>query len=125
MRTGIWQSVSNSNNHSLEEDAKFLTLWHNQVLSGAAGLTYGAESVMSSYSTGTTTSGPEIPWYEEIHLPGATQMQYVPKAIFDRGKASYFSRIPSQDIIVGDAGEYFASAVPMSVVGVKMLMFSW
>jgi hypothetical protein len=57
-------------------------------------------------------SGPPSPWYVDSQLPGAAQMQYIAKAIFDRHSSTYFSRIPAQDIIVGDAGE-------------SLLLFSW
>lgn len=49
-------------------------------------------------------SGPAHAWSEDINLPGASQIQYIKQAILDRGEASYFTRVPAQDIIVGDAG---------------------
>lgn len=44
-------------------------------------------------------SGPAVPWFEEINLPGANQMQFVQKIITDRGRQSYFAHIPAQDIV--------------------------
>lgn len=70
-------------------------------------MTYGAENVMQMYIPGlfaSAGSGPAVSWADEIHVAGAGQIQYIQKAILDRGKASYFNRIPAQDIIVGGAG---------------------
>lgn len=53
-----------------------------------------------------------IPWREGIKLPGAAQVQFVQKAILDRGEASYFNRIPAQDIVVGNAGEFLHQHQP-------------
>ncbi|ETS88215.1 hypothetical protein PFICI_02043 [Pestalotiopsis fici W106-1] len=80
VRTGGWQSV----------------------LSGAAGVTYGADNVMQMYIPGLYDqdgSGPPVAWSEEINLAGANQMQFIKQAITDRGEASYFTRIPAQDIV--------------------------
>ncbi|EPS35558.1 hypothetical protein H072_11077 [Dactylellina haptotyla CBS 200.50] len=77
------------------------------VFVGGAGLTYGGDNVMQLYNPALFTqdgSGPAIPWYDEIKYPGAGQMQYIKQAIFDRGNTTYFSRVPAQGIIVGDAG---------------------
>lgn len=49
-------------------------------------------------------SGPVASWQQDINLAGASQIQYIMKAILDRGEASYFSRVPAQEIIVGDIG---------------------
>ncbi|KAM0325136.1 hypothetical protein ACHAQA_007675 [Verticillium albo-atrum] len=78
---------------------------------GMAGLTYGANSVwlMTSDRYMSGGGGPMIPWREGINLPGAAQVQYVKKAILDRGVDSYFNRIPAQDIIVGDADARIAA----------------
>jgi len=51
-------------------------------------------------------TGPASAWYIDIDLPGAGQVQYVQKAVFDRGNGSYFTRIPAQDILVTDPGRY-------------------
>lgn len=49
-------------------------------------------------------SGPLSAWSVDIDLPGPSQIQHIKTAILDRSQASYFRRVPSQDIIVGDAG---------------------
>lgn len=78
-----------------------------KVFSGAAGVTYGADNVMQMYVPGLfepAGSGPARSWAEDIHLPGAGQMQYIKQTLEDRGEESYFRRIPAQDLIVGEAG---------------------
>ena len=51
-------------------------------------------------------SGPASSWADDIKLPGAGQMQFIQKAILDRGNETYFSRVPAQDVIVGNAGKH-------------------
>ncbi|KAJ7734109.1 hypothetical protein B0H16DRAFT_1767702 [Mycena metata] len=85
VRTGSWQAV----------------------FSGAAGLTYGADAVMQFVIPGLYApdgSGPGDDWLADLVLPGSGQMQWVGKAIMDREDATYFRRVPAQDIITGDAG---------------------
>ncbi|KAF7359842.1 putative glycohydrolase domain DUF4038 [Mycena venus] len=85
VRTGSWQAV----------------------FSGAAGLTYGANAVMQFSIPGLYASdgtGPGDDWLVDLTLSGSGQMQWVQKAIRDRGDATYFQRVPAQDIIMGDAG---------------------
>ncbi|KAM0280566.1 hypothetical protein ACHAQH_004011 [Verticillium albo-atrum] len=75
--------------------------------SGAAGIAYGSDNVMQIYIPElweSAGSGPARSWAEDIHLPGASQMQYISKAVLDCGNATYFSRVPALDIILGDAG---------------------
>ncbi|KAJ7239082.1 hypothetical protein C8J57DRAFT_1565419 [Mycena rebaudengoi] len=77
------------------------------VFSGAAGLTYGANAAMQFSIPGFYTSdgsGPGDFWLADLTLSGSGQMQWVQKAIRDRGDATYFQRVPAQDIIMGDAG---------------------
>ncbi|KAH8658160.1 hypothetical protein BX600DRAFT_482605 [Xylariales sp. PMI_506] len=77
------------------------------VFSGAAGLTYGANAVMQFAIPGLYApdgSGPSADWLTDLAAPGSGQMQWIQKAIQDRGNATYFTRVPAQDIIVGAAG---------------------
>lgn len=102
IRVGSWQSVSLASCI-----VKVARAHQIQVLSGSAGVTYGADNVMQMYIPGLydpAGSGPASAWSADINLQGASQMQHIKKAVLDRGQASYFSRVPSQDIIVGDAG---------------------
>lgn len=48
-------------------------------------------------------SGPPLAWDQAIEALGAGQMQYIKKVVLDR-KGDYFSRVPAQDILVGDTG---------------------
>ena len=52
----------------------------------------------------TKGGGPELAWSDAIKLPGSGQMQYIKKAILDRGKSTFFSRVPAPEIVQGDAG---------------------
>ena len=76
------------------------------VFSGASGLTYGNDMVMQAYVPGLFTpdgSGPAESWADALQAPGAAQMQNIQKVITDR-KGDYFSRVPAQEILVGDTG---------------------
>ncbi|OJJ00939.1 hypothetical protein ASPVEDRAFT_82490 [Aspergillus versicolor CBS 583.65] len=79
-----------------------------QVFSGAAGLTYGANAIQQCIIPGlfdSDGSGPSDDWSTDLELPGSGQMQFIQKAVLDRGNGTaYFHRVPAQDIIVGDAG---------------------
>lgn len=60
---------------------------------------------MQDYVPGVYTqdgSGPARSMFEDLNLPGASQMQYIQKVITDQ--RSYFTRIGDQSIIVGDPG---------------------
>ncbi|KAF2014171.1 hypothetical protein BU24DRAFT_481590 [Aaosphaeria arxii CBS 175.79] len=78
---------------------------YQAVFSGASGVTYGSDNVWQMYIPGLsepTGSGPTRSWAEDISLPGSSQIQYVKKVILDR--KSYFTRVPAQEIIIGDNG---------------------
>ena len=77
------------------------------MFSGAAGLTYGANAIQQCAIPDLFAedgSGPSDNWEEDLVLPGSSQMQWIKKAIMDRGNTTYFTRVPAQDIIVGDTG---------------------
>lgn len=76
-----------------------------QVFSGAAGLTYGAENVMQIYIPGLYDSagtGPAIAWYDDIHLPGSSQMQYIQRLL--TSSPWYPDLVPDASVIIGDPG---------------------
>ncbi|KAI8624264.1 putative collagen-binding domain of a collagenase-domain-containing protein [Xylariaceae sp. FL1651] len=84
VRTGSWQAV----------------------LSGGSGFTYGHDMIMQGYVPGVYDpdgSGPPLDWLDAIQAPGSSQMQYLKKVIQERS-GSLFSRVPAQDILVGDTG---------------------
>lgn len=115
VRVGSWQSVRRfprltSIRYASNVSAVIRTVANEtlQAFSGAAGITYGANMVMQSYIPelyDPDGSGPATPWYEQIHLPGSSQIQYIQQAILDRGEGTYFSRVPAQEIIASDTGE--------------------
>jgi hypothetical protein len=77
-----------------------------KVFSGAAGLTYGANAIQQMAIPGLFASdgtGISNYWMNDLALPGSGQMQFIQKAVLDRGSSTYNDRIPAQDIIVGDA----------------------
>lgn len=72
---------------------------------GAAGLTYGSDNVMQIYVPelfDPAGSGPARSWSEDIHLPGAGQMQFVKKVLTDR--KSYPNLVPDQTLITSAKG---------------------
>ncbi|KAJ5094077.1 hypothetical protein N7456_009938 [Penicillium angulare] len=86
VRTGSWQAV----------------------FSGASGLTYGANAIQQMAIPGIYSSdgtGPNDDWLVDLVAPGSSQMQWIKKAIMDRGSSTFFKRLPAQDIIMSDAGD--------------------
>ncbi|PSR80799.1 hypothetical protein BD289DRAFT_54814 [Coniella lustricola] len=78
------------------------------VFSGAAGLTYGADAVMQMADPvlyPADGSGPGTSWLAELKLPGSGQMQWIQRAVRDRGTGAFFTRVPAQEIILSSAGE--------------------
>ena len=73
------------------------------VFAGAAGYTYGDNSVMQMLrpSDKKSSYGAKAFWYDAIADPGAAQMQYLKKLLLSR---PYFERVPDQQLISGDAG---------------------
>jgi hypothetical protein len=73
------------------------------VFAGAAGFTYGDNSVMQMLRPGDKKSsyGAKAFWYDAIGDPGAAQMQWLKKLLLSR---PYFERVPDQQLIAGDAG---------------------
>ncbi|KAL4739908.1 hypothetical protein BDV11DRAFT_204771 [Aspergillus similis] len=81
------------------------------VFSGAAGLTYGANAIQQMAIPGlfaSDGSGLSDDWMSDLALPGSGQMQFIQKAVLDRGSSKYNDRTPAQYIIVGDAGTHDA-----------------
>ena len=72
------------------------------VFAGAAGHTYGDNSVMQFYNgSGRGAFGAQEPWREAIDDPGAAQMQYLKKLMLSR---PYLDRVPDQTLIAGENG---------------------
>jgi len=84
-----------------DSDVRRYGYW--SVFAGAAGYTYGDNSVMQMLRpTDTEISyGAKAFWYDAINDPGAGQVQYLKKLMLSR---PYFERVPDQQLIAGDAG---------------------
>lgn len=80
---------------SIAADCRRLAYW--DVLSGAAGHTYGNHAVWQMYDENRKPiNGPLMPWHQAIDRPGAAQMQHLRALIESR---PFFLRTPNQDIL--------------------------
>lgn len=79
---------------------------YHAVFAGAAGHSYGNHAVWQFAEPGLTTIDPPIPagvaWREALHRPAASQMQHLKALMLSR---PYFTRVPDQSLIVGEAGD--------------------
>src|SRR5262249_53164685 len=77
---------------------------YHAVFAGAAGHTYGDNSVHQFYDP--AHKGPlewvKSPWQVELNAPGAQQMSHLKELMLSR---PYFTRIPDQSLVVGDSGQ--------------------
>jgi hypothetical protein len=81
-------------------DCRRYAYW--SVFAGAAGHTYGDNSVMQFYKGGGRGAfGAKETWREAIDDPGSGQMQYLKKLMLSH---SYLDRIPDQSVIAGQNG---------------------
>lgn len=81
-------------------DCRRYAYW--SVFAGAAGHTYGDNSVMQFYKGGGKGAyGATETWRQAIDDPGSAQMQYLKKLMLSR---SYFDRVPDQSLIAGGNG---------------------
>ncbi len=82
-------------------DARKALYWG--LFAGAHGHTYGCNPVWQMWRPGRQQLiWPRRPWYEAIHLPGASQMQYARALLLSR---PFLDRIPDQSLLVSEAGE--------------------
>lgn len=51
-------------------------------------------------------SGPASPWFVDVNMPGASQIQYIGKVITGRKLETFYTRVPAQEVIIGSAGEF-------------------
>jgi hypothetical protein len=77
------------------------------VFAGAAGFTYGENSVMQFHQKGDGDAnfGVNKVWKVTINAAGASQMQNLSKLILSR--QTYFDRVPAQDIIIDNSAEKY------------------
>lgn len=81
-------------------DARRYAWW--SVFAGAAGHTYGDNSIMQFLRKGDKPAyGAKTLWTEAMHDPGSGQMQYLKKLMLSR---PYFERVPDQSPIAGENG---------------------
>jgi len=68
------------------------------VLSGACGHTYGAHAIWQMWDVERfPVNSPAAPWYEEVDLPGSSQLQHLSKLILSK---PYFSRVPADEMVM-------------------------
>ncbi len=83
-----------------DADVRRYAWW--SVMAGAAGHTYGDNSVMQFLRNGDGAAyGARELWSDAIHDPGSGEMQYVKKLMLSR---PYFERVPDQTLIAGENG---------------------
>jgi hypothetical protein len=83
-----------------EWDVRRAAYW--AVFAGGFGHTYGHRSFISWTRAGERNRfGADIPWFEALDAPGARQMRYLRQLMTS---VAFLSRIPDQDVIVGDPG---------------------
>ncbi|MFT3738720.1 MAG: glycoside hydrolase family 140 protein [Breznakibacter sp.] len=81
-----------------DNDLRRYAYW--SVFAGAAGFTYGHNSIIQFYCVGDKTSayGAKSSWTDALAAPGALQMKYLKALVLSR---SYFDRVPDQSLVVG------------------------
>jgi hypothetical protein len=85
-----------------DHDVRRAAYW--ALLAGAHGHTYGCHDIWQMYEPGKRQpiAYARTSWKEALHLPGASQMQYVKALMLSR---PLLLRIPDQSLIAGDAGK--------------------
>ena len=86
------------------DDCRRYAYW--AVFAGAFGHTYGNNAVIQMHKPGHGKGnyGVKNYWYEAIHDPGSSQMQYLKNLILSE---SFYDRVPDQAIIAGENGEKY------------------
>jgi hypothetical protein len=70
------------------------------LFAGAHGHTYGCHDIWQFWQPDRQPiTAARTPWYEAIHLPGASQMQYAKNLLLSR---PFLTRIPDQSLLVSD-----------------------
>lgn len=81
-------------------DARRYAYW--SVFAGAAGHTYGHNSVMQMKRPGDNPAyGAETPWYEAVRQPGYSQLRHLKNLMLE---LPYFDRIPDQSVLNDNNG---------------------
>lgn len=88
------------NGYMDDYDTRKFAYW--AVFAGALGHTYGCHDIWQFLSPKyPSVTWARTPWPEALTLPGARQVGFVRKLMLSR---PFFTRIPDQSLIVGDAG---------------------
>lgn len=88
-------------------DARRYAYW--SVLAGAAGHTYGHNSVMQMKRPGDAPAyGAEMPWYEAVKQPGYSQIRHLKNLMLE---FPYFERVPDQSVILDNDGTRYLRPV--------------
>jgi len=86
------------------DDVRRYAYW--SVFAGAAGHTYGHNSIMQFHRPTDKGSayGSKKYWYNALNDEGAREMIYVKRLMLSK---SYFDRVPDQSLVVGEQGEKY------------------
>jgi hypothetical protein len=86
------------------DDVRRYAYW--SVFAGAAGHTYGHNSIMQFHKPTDKGSayGSKKYWYNALNDEGAREMIYLKKLMLSK---SYFDRVPDQSLVVGEQGEKY------------------
>jgi hypothetical protein len=100
----IYEQISicfnKANGYATDYDVRKYAYW--SVFAGGFGFTYGHNSVWQMYAPGRTPQFDVVGyWYDSLHFPGATQMQYLRRLIESRPG---LVRIPDQTLLTHDGG---------------------
>jgi hypothetical protein len=72
------------------------------LFAGAHGHTYGCHDIWQMWQPDRQPiTAARTPWYEAIHLPGASQMQHAKNLLLSR---PYLTRVPDQALLASDPG---------------------
>jgi hypothetical protein len=75
------------------------------VFAGAAGFTYGENSVMQFFEKGNEPAyGAQTEWTEALEAEGAQQMHFLKQLMLD---FPYFERMPDQSLVAGENGQRY------------------
>lgn len=87
-----------------DADVRRYAYW--SVFAGAAGFTYGHNSVMQMHQPSDKGSayGSRFYWYDAINHPGARQMVHLRNLMLSK---PYFDRVPDSALIMGQSGERY------------------
>ena len=100
-----WQNSVPPEQRAFFNDYDVRRSLYRSVLAGAAGFTYGCESIRQIYRPGDRShawDGKGMPsWSQALAAPGSAQLNLLKRVLLER---SYFTRVPAQDLVSVGAG---------------------